>query len=484
MSRLVIALCLAACKPTDPAADVDAAPSPEPDDAVAVDAPLDAAPNHGTYETPFAADSPWNMRPIDPVLSASTIPTDQYVPSVDDGPYSTMFVRATAADPPRTVYPLNGSSINLVYGTAPSITLPHWPATAAPASGSDGHLDIYDETTGVIHSFWRAQPTSSGDIVASQYNWSRIDGRGWGDPGLFYQGARATGVPTAAGIIRASELTDGDTLYHHALAMSLTYSGLSASPTFVFPATAADSDAASTNHGDIPEGALVMLPSTFDTSTITGTQLRKIAETLKTYGARIVDRNVGTPYAIYVEITTSGFSLHSTYPDVTNGWSNTAAQELQTIRAALRPVSSVAGWLDRDGVQHADLERKLRMIAGRGVVKSSTLASCKYNIEADRIAVSANGAGKAVIEDSINTGITPRWTAGKTYVFSVEATDPGITAALVLVSASSPVKSATIGNGQTATVTAQADVFSGLARIEINVAAGVSGSLRVSAVEQ
>ena len=67
---------------------------------------------------------------------------------------------------------------------------------------------------------------------------------------------------------------------------------------YVFPATAADGNAATTNTGRIPEGALMMLPYNFDVSQIANPAVRKVAQTLKVYGAYVVDRNVGVPFTI------------------------------------------------------------------------------------------------------------------------------------------------------------------------------------------
>lgn len=44
-----------------------------------------------------------------------------------------------------------------------------------------------------------------------------------------------------------------------------------------------------------------MLPPTFDVSAITIPMLKKIVATLRKYGAYVVDRNVKTGFAIYVE---------------------------------------------------------------------------------------------------------------------------------------------------------------------------------------
>ncbi|MGC8035661.1 hypothetical protein ACP3WA_26485, partial [Salmonella enterica] len=77
---------------------------------------------------------------------------------------------------------------------------------------------------------------------------------------------------------------------------TMTYNGLSAKPTYVFPATSADVNAAKVNSGPFPEGALMMLPPSFDTSKITNEEVRRIAETLKRYGAYVIDANDGTPF--------------------------------------------------------------------------------------------------------------------------------------------------------------------------------------------
>ena len=55
------------------------------------------------------------------------------------------------------------------------------------------------------------------------------------------------------------------------------------------------------NSGQTPEGALLMLPQSFDIDKTRNATLKKVAKTLKTYGAYVVDRNHGTPFAIYFE---------------------------------------------------------------------------------------------------------------------------------------------------------------------------------------
>lgn len=315
----------------------------------------------GTFQKLFAADSPWNSRPVSPVFGSEVIPTSTYFPAVNEGAYSVGVFEARNSDGPMIVMgPSDGSGIwnpdTELY--QPSITIPRWPDSVTPASGSDGHADIVDTTTGVVHSFFQLKKVD-GVWRASQYAWSSLSGRGWGNPAHYFQGARSSGVPTSGGLIRTHEINDGDTMYRHALAMSLTYNGLAASPAYVFPATSADTNAATANTGSIPLGSLMMLPPSFDTSSIENTDLRKIAETLKTYGAYVVDRNVGTPFLIYAELG-SGFSLHK------NGWNTRVGNDLHTIRAALRRVVGASNWIDGEGRNISRSATSLNLISMRG----------------------------------------------------------------------------------------------------------------------
>jgi hypothetical protein len=318
-----------------------------------------AEPPWGTFLKPFAPDSLWNSRPVAPVLGESVIPKSNYYPRIGEGRYSLGVFLAKPTDGPVTMYGLPGrkgvwdpdSELH-----HESISIPRWPAGVAPAEGSDGHADIVDPVSGIVHSF-HVLRRENGRWMAAQYAWTRIDGRGWGDPAHYMQGARAAGVPSMGGLIRKHEVRNGAPLYHHALAVSLTFNALSARPAYVFPATSADTTA-NRNHGAIPEGTLLMLPESFDTERIANPDLRKVAETLKVYGAYVVDRNVGTPFHIYVE-NGSGFNLHG------ERWNSVVAAQLDRMRAALRPVISAAGWIDGNGRPYAP-EKNLNLLSMRG----------------------------------------------------------------------------------------------------------------------
>lgn len=301
----------------------------------------------GTYHRLFSAQSLWNSRPINPKFGTGTInltsnPT--WAPVIAGGAYSTGVFLAKASDPPLTIYPAAGKTGVYdadTFENYPNITIPRWPGDAIPASGGDGHCDIVDEATGIIHSFWILRQVN-GRWTAVQYGWAPLKGLGFGDPAHFYTGARAAGVASSGGLIRKHEVNDNKPIFNHALAMSLDYSGLSKNPTYIYPATAADGDAATANSGAIPEGGLVMLPPTYNTSTIRSLPLRKVADTLKVYGAYVVDRNYKTPYVIYVE-------NNSTWKMTNLSWDNTLVSDMQKIRAALRLVISADRYVDGNG---------------------------------------------------------------------------------------------------------------------------------------
>ena len=116
-----------------------------------------------TYQKPFSAWSPWNSRPVNPVLDTYEIPKSSYFPSIERGTWSTGLFLAKSTDKPVTVTGRNGAPgpnnpDTLMNG---AVTLPRWPADTLPATGADGHADIYDPVTGIIHSFWHSKTSTA-----------------------------------------------------------------------------------------------------------------------------------------------------------------------------------------------------------------------------------------------------------------------------------------------------------------------------------
>lgn len=308
----------------------------------------------GTFTKPFAADSPWNIRPVNPVLGGEAPPlspiqpgqTVAWVGGIGQGAFSTAAFLASKDDLPMVVYPSVGTSaiwdpdgrVGL-----PSITIPHWPTATIGATGGDGHADIVDPVTGKIYSFWQLKLVD-GKWRAAQMAWSAIDGKGWGDPSHIYQGARAVGVATIGGLIRKHEVNDGEALYKHVLAMSMSREALQGKPeSYVYPATSADANSSTLHTGKIPEGALMMLRPDFKMLS-TNPALQKVVETLKVYGARVVDENTATPFYIYAE-NGSTFSLNNGTASDSMVWA-----EMENLRKGLFRVMTADSYVDGNGL--------------------------------------------------------------------------------------------------------------------------------------
>lgn len=363
----------------------------------------------GSYLRPYAATSLWNARPVNPTFGTFVIPKSSYFPTVASGAYSTGVFLASASDQPMTIVGPGSTDQHTVGVADPDnngnrvITLPRWPAGVLPASGTDGHADIVDPVTKIIHSFWQLKQ-KDGRWTAALYSWSKLAGNGWGDPAHYYQGARAVGIPASAGLIRKHEINDGLATYPHALAMSLTKNGLANgvnSPAYVFPATSADNTAAA-NTGAIPQGALLMLPPGFDSSAITSPDLKKIVETLKVHGAYVVDYNTGTPFVIYAE-NDAGFNL------MPKGWDNQVASQLDLIRAGLRQVTSVQGWLDGNGNPASaaiKAQQNMNVLSMRGPwSRQSGTGTAAYDSLGQTLSFEA-ATGKTVYVNASNAGMT------------------------------------------------------------------------------
>lgn len=386
--------------------------------------PLNLAPNDfGSFNRPFSLNSLWNIRPKFVTLGTAEIPKSTYYPLIGTGKYSTSAFLANPTDPAVKVYPLPGT-----YGVwdpdaeanFPYIEIPHWPHDTLPASGTDGHADIVDVENGMIHSFWQLRK-SNGRWTAAQYAWSKLDGRGWGDGSHYFQGARASGIASIAGLIRKEEINDGASQYYHALAMSLTYTGMSEYEQYVFPATSGDRTWRE-NTGRFPTGALMMLPPTFDSSKISNSDLRKVVNTLKTYGAYVVDRNVGTPFYIYVE-NGSGFNLHK------GGWNSAVGNDLQKIRAALRQVTYAKNWVNALG-QPVTALPPLSATSMRGPWKAMTKGGVVPVYDSRKQGVTFGKTDKAYKAESASDRSMPRvhWAKpvkGRLYEFKVKATNGG-----------------------------------------------------------
>ncbi|MGY4626714.1 hypothetical protein [Bradyrhizobium sp. USDA 4486] len=309
----------------------------------------------GTFERPYDAQSLWNARPIDPQLGTDAIPADHNNAYLEQSKYSSKLYRATASDGPVVVQGRNGANGMWVADElrTRNVTIPHFPAGTVPASGSDGHCEIFDEPSGLVHSFYGLIFDSEANVWrASKYTVTSIDGTGWGSPAC-PDGPRASGTPSTSGLLRAHEL--GRDVVPHALAVAAHANVFRSGP--IFPATLEDRDGGNHYSGRFAMGTLFMLPPDFDAEQLNWPNTRAIARTLKLYGARLIDQTQNT-FSFGGEMD-GGWSP----PD----WRRTWAQDLTKMRDSLRPVVSVSRWLDANGVEFAPKSwEQMNLLSMRG----------------------------------------------------------------------------------------------------------------------
>jgi hypothetical protein len=129
------------------------------------------------------------------------------------------------------------------------------PANAVPASGTDGHLIVWQPSTDRYWEFWKLRREGNGWHA----RWGGAMSRASTNPGYFPApfGATGTGLPVFAGLIRVAELRDGR--IGHALALGTPRAKAHA---FVWPAQR--SDGASSLPDAIPEGTRLRIDPRLD----------------------------------------------------------------------------------------------------------------------------------------------------------------------------------------------------------------------------
>lgn len=190
----------------------------------------------------------------------------------------------------------------LVCGDGANTTVLNIPTDVDPDPRYDGWYTVFDTSASVAYDLWRARRENDDTI---SYNYMRkwdLNGPGFSDP--YTEGARGSGLPLFAGLIRPGELESGE--IQHALAISIPGP---AQGRFVQPASSTDGNG---RLRSLPEGARirlkrdVVLPPPVDPHTGKRIKLTKqqqrladaIVATLRTYGAIVVDRAaVPTLYA-------------------------------------------------------------------------------------------------------------------------------------------------------------------------------------------
>ncbi|GAB6986923.1 hypothetical protein [Nocardioides pyridinolyticus] len=266
----------------------------------------------------FSDDSPWNQRidSVDPDPNSDTmIDLAQERIGVLEGPNGTttrtrdlvddgLYVNTTRWTVPVVAggRPTQLVCRQLVCGDGANTTTLNIPDDVDPDPRYDGWYTVFDTSASVAYDLWRARREDENTI---SYNYMRkwdLNGPGFSPP--WTEGARGSGLPLFAGLIRPGELESGE--INHALAISLPGP---AANIFVQPASSTDGNGRARS---IPEGARirlkrdVVLPQPVDP--ITGKKIKLTAQQqrladaivacLRTYGAIVVDRAaVPTLYA-------------------------------------------------------------------------------------------------------------------------------------------------------------------------------------------
>lgn len=297
--------------------DDDGGKNPKSEVVVTVD-PAEAAALKVPERRFFSDDSPWNQR-IDSVNadpnSATMIDLAQERIGVLEGPNGTttqtrdlvddgVYINTTRWTVPVVAggRPTQLVCRQLVCGDGADTTTLNIPDDVDPDPRYDGWYTVFDTSASVAYDLWRARREDENTI---SYNYMRkwdLNGPGYSPP--WTEGARGSGLPLFAGLIRPGELESGE--INHALAISLPGP---AANIFVQPASSTDGNG---RKRSIPEGARirlkrdVVLPQPVDP--ITGKKIRLTAQQqrladaivacLRTYGAIVVDRAaVPTLYA-------------------------------------------------------------------------------------------------------------------------------------------------------------------------------------------
>ena len=311
-----------------------------------------------SFYYPFAEDSLWKSRLISPIFDENLSLKALNPPIIHEGAFSSSIYMTNADDPKVKIYGVNNQPIQNPDSNSKElyIELPHWPSGVEGASGTDGHADIIDLENKRIYSFWKLR-TNNGRWEAASFAWMPLNGSGWPDPAHYYQGVRAVSTPVTAGIIRKHEGCQSSDPIMHALALSLPRESLSSANPYVFPATTSDFNY-KLNKGNVPEGSLLMLPNSFDSTSVENKLLSKVIEALKVYGAYVVDRNDSTSFAIYVE---NGSNIEDSCK-----WSNSRYSKiLDDIRRNLRVVKGADVVLDAKGRQ-VSINKNLNLLSFRG----------------------------------------------------------------------------------------------------------------------
>ncbi|MDX2170363.1 MAG: hypothetical protein SF182_25045 [Deltaproteobacteria bacterium] len=195
------------------------------------------------------------------------------------------------------------------------------PPGVCPSPDSDGLFAVMQPDGWVLDSY-ASVLLSSGELLGTMASWidARGDGTGW------WNGRRASMLPSFAGLIRSGEIASGR--IPHALAMQAPPKLLRRAA--VWPAYAFDRDSGYT--GTVPMGALLAIPPAVDITRLgLSTPGLVIARAAQDYGVYVVDRG-GDGLTILAELGN---------PDVRQGGGELPWwKDLERIRDVLQQVTN------------------------------------------------------------------------------------------------------------------------------------------------
>ena len=300
------------------------------------------APTFSTFNKPFAANSPWNSKPVNPVTNGVHMFTSSHTsPFPANIPF--LVYEASPTDPPMTLKVKVPDEFN-----TRNVTIPHWPAGIKPPGTGDSQIDIYDQTTGVLHDLYGVV-LRGGVFTAALYGCCPISGSGFATPSKPNSGSRAAGNATLGGLIRAWEVQavlDGQpNPIKHAICLNMDGRDMIQNQA-MFPAIGEDHGSIGTYTANSTNGfgmgALLMLPQNFDMTQFNSPFGLAQGYALRDYGGYIIDTTVNTFSPNYDNDANTIMAKNSAYLGHDgNDWA--------VLRDNISQCISATGWIDGDG---------------------------------------------------------------------------------------------------------------------------------------
>jgi hypothetical protein len=243
------------------------------------------------WNQPLAADAPLDPASSGIVGTLRTLVSDSIAkaigPTISTSQTSPMYV----VGPDQPMVPVKLDTGTWGANLQKALTAVPIPADAAPASGPDRHMTIYQPSTDRMWEFYHASKLTDGwhaewggamnttSTSPGYYNttsWSGLSGTNWG--------ATATSLPVMAGTMTVAELRAG--VIPHALAINVP---TPRAKSYSWPAQ--HSDGSSTAANSIPEGARFRLDPNLDINSLNLPPLIKaMAVAAQRYGLIVRDK--------------------------------------------------------------------------------------------------------------------------------------------------------------------------------------------------